>query len=48
MREIGGGGRCDEDHTHLVDPYPGSGSTFISANVVWNVNTTPILPPYTI
>jgi len=34
--------------THLVDPYPGTRSSYISTNVVWKSNGTTILPPYVI
>ena len=34
--------------THLVDPYPGTRSSYISANVVWKSNGTLVLPPYVI
>ncbi|ACL16233.1 bifunctional metallophosphatase/5'-nucleotidase [Methanosphaerula palustris] len=47
MREINGGNGTT-NITHLVDPYPGSRSTYVSANVVWKANNTTILPPYTI
>jgi 5'-nucleotidase len=33
---------------HIIDPYPGTRSTYICANVVWKSNNTPILPPYTV
>jgi 5'-nucleotidase len=47
IRKIGGGDGTT-NITHLVDPYPGSKSTYVSANVVWKVNNTTLLPPYTI
>ena len=47
FRTIGGGnGRTTI--AHLVDPYPGTKMEYISANVVWKVNDTPIAAPYTI
>jgi 5'-nucleotidase len=33
---------------HIVDPYPGSRLGYVSANVVWTANNTPVLPPYTV
>jgi 5'-nucleotidase len=47
MRMIGGGDGTSTI-THLVDPYPASNSTYVSANVVWKTNNTTVLPPYTI
>lgn len=47
MREINGGDGAT-NITHLVDPYPGSRSTYVSANVVWKANNTTIISPYTI
>ncbi|MFA6225129.1 MAG: bifunctional metallophosphatase/5'-nucleotidase [Methanoregula sp.] len=47
MRKIGGGDGTTTA-THLVDPYPGTRATYVCANVVWKVNNTPILPPYTL
>ena len=47
MRKIGGGdGKANI--SRLVEPYPGSRSTYTCANVVWKANNTPILPPYTV
>jgi 5'-nucleotidase len=47
MRKIDGG---DGSATipRLVEPYPGSRSTYTCANVVWKANNTPILPPYAV
>ncbi|NLM29367.1 MAG: bifunctional metallophosphatase/5'-nucleotidase [Methanomicrobiales archaeon] len=42
------GGNGTTTITHLVDPYPGTKMEYISANVVWEVNNTPITAPYTI
>ncbi len=47
MRKINGGDGAT-NITHLVDPYPASGTTYVCANVVWKANNTPILPPYTL
>jgi len=47
MRMIGGGDSA-ANITRLVEPYPGSRSTYTCANVVWKANNTPILPPYTL
>ncbi|MDP3395318.1 MAG: bifunctional metallophosphatase/5'-nucleotidase [Methanoregula sp.] len=47
MRKINGGDGAT-NITHLVDPYPGSKTTYVCANVVWKTNNTPILPPYTL
>ena len=47
MRKINGGDGAT-NVTHLVDPYPGSRTTYVCANVVWKVNNTPILQPYTL
>ena len=47
MRLIDGGDGTT-NITHLVDPYPGTRSTYVSANVVWKANRTPILSPYTL
>lgn len=47
MRKIDGGNGTT-NITHLVNPYPGSRSAFICANVVWRENGTTILPPYTL
>ena len=45
MRKIGGGDGT-ANISRLVEPYPGSRSTYTCANVVWKANNTPILPPY--
>ncbi|MDO8871520.1 MAG: bifunctional metallophosphatase/5'-nucleotidase [Methanoregula sp.] len=47
MRKIGGGDGATTI-PHLVDPYPGTRTTYVCANVVWKVNNTPILSPYTL
>jgi 5'-nucleotidase len=47
MRKIDGGDGAT-NITHLVDPYPGSRTTYVCSNVVWKANMTPILPPYTL
>lgn len=47
MRKIHGGDGTT-NITHLVDPYPGTKTTYVCANVVWKENNTPILPPYTL
>jgi 5'-nucleotidase len=47
MRKIGGGDGT-ANISRLVEPYPGSRSTYTCANVVWKANNTPILPPYTL
>lgn len=47
MRKIGGGDST-ANISHIVEPYPGSRSTYTCANVVWKANNTPILPPYTL
>ena len=47
MRKINGGDGATTI-THLVDPYPGTRTTYVCANVVWKVNNTPVLPPYTL
>lgn len=47
MRKINGGDGTT-NVTHLVDPYPGSRTSYVCANVVWKANNTPILPPYTL
>jgi 5'-nucleotidase len=47
MRKINGGDGAT-NITHLVDPYPGSKTTYVCANVVWKTNNTHILPPYTL
>ena len=47
MRKIEGGNGTT-NITHLVDPYPGSNMTFVSSNVVWKTNDTPLVDPYVI
>jgi 5'-nucleotidase len=47
MRKIGGGNGVTTI-PHIVDPYPGTRTTYVCANVVWKVNNTPILLPYTL
>ena len=47
MRKINGGDGAT-NVTHLVDPYPGARTMYVCANVVWKVNNTPNLPPYTL
>lgn len=47
MRKIGGGDG-NANISRLVEPYPGSRSTYTCANVVWKANNTPILPPFTV
>ena len=47
MRKINGGDDAT-NISHFIDPYPGSRTTYVCANVVWKVNKTPILPPYTL
>ncbi|MGA2162141.1 MAG: bifunctional metallophosphatase/5'-nucleotidase [Methanoregula sp.] len=47
MRKINGGDGTT-NITHLVDPYPGTKTDYVCANVVWTANNTPILPPYTL
>ena len=42
------GGNGNSSITHLVDPYPGSRSSYTCANVVWKENGTTIFPPYVI
>ena len=45
MRKIQGGDGATTI-PHLVDPYPGTRTTYVCANVVWKVNKTPVLSPY--
>ncbi|MDD1694936.1 MAG: bifunctional metallophosphatase/5'-nucleotidase [Methanoregula sp.] len=45
MRKIQGGDGTT-DIPHLVDPYPGTRDPYVSANVVWKANNTPVVPPY--
>ncbi len=45
MRKIAGGDGTT-NIPHLVDPYPGSRDPYVSANVVWKANNTPVVPPY--
>ena len=47
MRKINGGNGTT-NITHLVNPYPGTRIDYVCANVVWDSNNTPILPPYTL
>ena len=47
MRKIYGGDGST-NITHPVDPYPGTRTDYVCANVVWKANNTPILPPYTL
>ncbi|MEN6396900.1 MAG: bifunctional metallophosphatase/5'-nucleotidase [Methanoregula sp.] len=47
MRKINGGNGTTAI-THLVDPYPGEMAGYVSANVVWQENGTPLLAPYII
>ncbi|NLA39322.1 MAG: bifunctional metallophosphatase/5'-nucleotidase [Methanomicrobiales archaeon] len=47
LRMIGGGNGATTI-SHLVDPYPGAAMEYISSNVVWEINDTPIAAPYTI
>ena len=42
------GGNGATNTTRPVDPYPGAAMEYVSANVVWKVNGTPIAAPYTI
>ena len=42
------GGNGTTNITHIVDPYPGTKIDYVSANVVWTTNNTPVLPPYTL
>jgi 5'-nucleotidase len=42
------GGNGATTIAHLVDPYPGAAMEYVSSNVVWRVNDTPIAAPYTI
>lgn len=42
------GGNGNTTITHLVNPYPGSRSSYICSNVVWKENSTTVFPPYTI
>lgn len=47
MRKIYGG-NGGTTIPHIIDPYPGTRSTYVCSNVVWKSNNTLILPPYTI
>lgn len=47
LRKIEGGNGAT-NITHLIDPYPGSNMTFVSSNVVWKTNDTPLVDPYVI
>lgn len=42
------GGNGSTSITHLVDPYPGTKSVYVNANVAWKANGTLLFPPYTI
>jgi len=42
------GGNGNTTFTHLVDPYPGSLSTYTCSNIVWKENGTSLFPPYAI
>jgi 5'-nucleotidase len=42
------GGNGNTTITHLVNPYPGSRSSYTCSNVVWKENGTPVFPPYVI
>jgi len=46
MRMINGGNGAT-NITHIVNPYPGAKIGYVSSNVVWTANNTPVLPPYT-
>ena len=48
LMRIIGGGNGTTNITHLVDPYPGTRTTYVCANVVWKANNTPVLSPYTL
>jgi 5'-nucleotidase len=43
-----GGGNGATTVTHLADPYPGTKAGYVSSNVVWKINNTPVVPPYVI
>ena len=47
LRKINGGNGATTI-THLADPYPGTEVEYISSNVVWKINETPIAAPYVI
>lgn len=47
MRKIEGGDGST-NIIHLENPYPGTKSTYVCANVVWKTNNTLLLPPYTL
>nr|WP_320160268.1 bifunctional metallophosphatase/5'-nucleotidase [uncultured Methanoregula sp.] len=47
MRMINGG-NGETNITHIVNPYPGAKIGYVSSNVVWTANNTPIVPPYTL
>jgi 5'-nucleotidase len=47
LRKINGGNGVTTI-THLVDPYPGTEVEYISSNVVWKINETPLAAPYVI
>lgn len=40
------GGNGTTNIPHPVDPYPGTRTPYVSANVVWKANNTPVVPPY--
>ena len=42
------GGNSATTIAHLIDPYPGAEMEYISSNVVWRINETPIAAPYVI
>jgi 5'-nucleotidase len=47
LRKIGGGDGS-ANISRIIEPYPGSRSTYTCANVVWKANNTPVLPPWTL
>lgn len=47
MRKVHGG-NGETEVAHLTDPYPGSSMTFVSSNVLWKANLTPLVDPYVI
>lgn len=47
LRKINGGNGATTI-TRLVDPYPGTEVEYISSNVVWKINETPLTAPYVI
>ncbi|MEN6610719.1 MAG: bifunctional metallophosphatase/5'-nucleotidase [Methanoregulaceae archaeon] len=42
------GGNGSTTIPHLIDPYPGSRTTYVCSNVVWTINATPVAQPYVI